>query len=166
MASMMNCAMMLRFFAPMARRMPISRVRSVTETSMMFMMPMPAASSAMELTSATPMRTGEGEGIELRDQRIVGDDFKIVLLARRHLADDAHDAAHLLHGVVICAWLARLHQDVQAAVPAAVTVQAGGDADDRKIVLVAARAAAFGFQHADHRVFDAVNLDLLANGEP
>ena len=27
--------------APMAMRMPISRVRSVTETSMMFMMPMP-----------------------------------------------------------------------------------------------------------------------------
>ena len=46
---MMNCVMMLRFFAPMARRMPISRVRSVTDTSMMFMMPMPAASKAMEL---------------------------------------------------------------------------------------------------------------------
>src|SRR5437763_1494276 len=57
MASMMNWVMMLRFLAPMARRMPISRVRSVTETSMMFMMPMPAASRAMELTTATPMRT-------------------------------------------------------------------------------------------------------------
>ena len=56
---MMNWTMMLRFFAPMARRMPISRVRSVTDTSMMFMMPMPAASSAMELTSATPMRTAK-----------------------------------------------------------------------------------------------------------
>ncbi len=36
--------------APMARRMPISRVRSVTETSMMFMMPMPPTS---RLTPAT-----------------------------------------------------------------------------------------------------------------
>ena len=45
----------------MARRMPISRVRSVTETSMMFMMPMPAASSAMELISrhADAQRAGE-----------------------------------------------------------------------------------------------------------
>ena len=34
----------------MARRMPISRVRSVTETSMMFMMPMPPTS---RLTAAT-----------------------------------------------------------------------------------------------------------------
>jgi len=31
--------------APMDMRMPISRVRSVTETSMMFMMPMPPTSS-------------------------------------------------------------------------------------------------------------------------
>ena len=57
MASMMNCVMMLRFLAPTARRIPISRVRSVTETSMMFMMPMPAASNAIELTTATPTRT-------------------------------------------------------------------------------------------------------------
>ena len=36
--------------APMARRMPISRVRSVTDTSMMFMMPMPPT---IRLTAAT-----------------------------------------------------------------------------------------------------------------
>ena len=34
-------------FAPMALRMPISRVRSVTDTSMMFMIPMPPTSSEM-----------------------------------------------------------------------------------------------------------------------
>ena len=55
-ASRMNCVSTLRFFAPIARRTPISRVRSVTETSMMFMMPMPAAKSAMELTAAAPIR--------------------------------------------------------------------------------------------------------------
>ena len=32
----------------MARRIPISRVRSVTDTSMMFMMPMPPTSSDTE----------------------------------------------------------------------------------------------------------------------
>ena len=55
-ASQRNCAMMLRFLAPMARRMPISLVRSVTDTSMMFMMPTPAATSAMEEMTAEPMR--------------------------------------------------------------------------------------------------------------
>ena len=39
--------MMLLRSAPMALRMPISRVRSVTVTSMMFMMPMPPTSSEM-----------------------------------------------------------------------------------------------------------------------
>ena len=42
---------MLRRVAPMALRTPISRVRSVTLTSMMFMMPMPPTS---KLTAAMP----------------------------------------------------------------------------------------------------------------
>ena len=39
--------MMLPKVAPSAFRMPISRVRSVTETIMMFMMPMPPTRSEM-----------------------------------------------------------------------------------------------------------------------
>ena len=41
-ASMTNCCKMVRRFAPRDLRMPIYRVRSVTDTSMMFMIPMPA----------------------------------------------------------------------------------------------------------------------------
>jgi hypothetical protein len=44
---MRNWEMMSRRFAPRARRMPISRVRSVTVASMMFMMPMPPTTSEM-----------------------------------------------------------------------------------------------------------------------
>jgi hypothetical protein len=40
----------------MALRTPISRVRSVTLTSMMFMMPTPAARRAMTLTTKAPIR--------------------------------------------------------------------------------------------------------------
>ena len=41
----------------MARRMPISRVRSVTETSMMFMMPMPPTTRLTPATAASsPVR--------------------------------------------------------------------------------------------------------------
>ena len=47
-ASMMNCMVMSRRLAPSARRMPISRVRSVTVASMMFMMPMPPTTSEIE----------------------------------------------------------------------------------------------------------------------
>ena len=45
--------------APTARRMPISRVRSVTESSMMFMMPMPptiSETAAMLASSAVIVR--------------------------------------------------------------------------------------------------------------
>jgi hypothetical protein len=40
-ASIRNCHKISLRRAPIAMRMPISRVRSVTDTSMMFMMPMP-----------------------------------------------------------------------------------------------------------------------------
>ena len=39
--------------APTALRSPISRVRSLTETSMMFMIPMPPTRSEMPATSVT-----------------------------------------------------------------------------------------------------------------
>ena len=44
-ASMRNCVRMSRPCAPTARRTPISRVRSVTLTSMIFMIPMPPTMS-------------------------------------------------------------------------------------------------------------------------
>ena len=50
-ASTRNWSSTSRGCAPIARRMPISRVRSVTDTSMMFMMPMPPTTSD---TAATP----------------------------------------------------------------------------------------------------------------
>ena len=46
-ASIKNCIRMFPRAAPMALRMPISRVRSLTLTSMMFMMPMPPTSREM-----------------------------------------------------------------------------------------------------------------------
>ena len=54
-ASMRNCTRMSDFLAPTALRTPISRVRSVTETNMMFMMPMPPTSNAMLTTPATTL---------------------------------------------------------------------------------------------------------------
>ena len=48
--SVRNCMRIRRFRAPSAFFKPISLVRSVTETSMMFMTPMPPTSSAIEAT--------------------------------------------------------------------------------------------------------------------
>lgn len=43
-ASIKNCVLMSDGFAPIALRSPISRVLSVTETSMIFMIPIPPTS--------------------------------------------------------------------------------------------------------------------------
>ncbi len=53
--SIRNCMVMSRRFAPDVRRTPISRVRSTTDVSMMFMMPMPPTSSAS--TATLPITT-------------------------------------------------------------------------------------------------------------
>ena len=53
-ASIKNWVVMSRPAAPIALRMPISRVRSVTETSMMFMIPIPATSSATPPIAVNP----------------------------------------------------------------------------------------------------------------
>ena len=45
--SVRNCSRIRRFFAPMAFLRPISLVRSVTDTSIMFITPMPPTSREM-----------------------------------------------------------------------------------------------------------------------
>ncbi len=50
-ASTRNCTRMSRSRAPIDMRMPISRVRSATLTSMMFMTPMPPTSRLMAATA-------------------------------------------------------------------------------------------------------------------
>ena len=50
-ASVRNCVRMSLRRAPTALRMPISRVRSVTLTSMMFITPIPPTSSEIAATS-------------------------------------------------------------------------------------------------------------------
>ena len=51
-ASTRNCRKMWWLRAPTAMRRPISRVRSVTETSMIFMMPTPPTTSEMAATTS------------------------------------------------------------------------------------------------------------------
>ena len=50
--SVRNWNRIVEVFAPKAFRMPISRVRSVMDTSMIFITPIPPTSSEMALTAA------------------------------------------------------------------------------------------------------------------
>ena len=57
MASSRNCQVMSLLRAPMALRTPISRVRSVTLTSMMFITPTPPISKPIELSTTVATAT-------------------------------------------------------------------------------------------------------------
>ena len=56
-ASITNCCIMTLRFAPSALRMPISLVRSVTDTSMMFITPTPATSREIPAMPPRPADT-------------------------------------------------------------------------------------------------------------
>ena len=62
-ASTRNWVRMSRRRAPSALRMPISRVRSVTDTSMMFMITMPPTNSEI---AATPIETMKMPPVSVR----------------------------------------------------------------------------------------------------
>ena len=127
-------------------------------------MPMPAASKAIELTTSHADADGEREGVELGDERVIGGNLKGILLAGRHLADEAQQAAHLLDAGVVAGAVAGLDEDGEAAPDVAEAVEAGGEGDDGEVVLVAAQGAAFGLEHAHDGVIQAVYLHPLADG--
>ena len=85
-ASARNWRTMSRRRAPMALRTPISRVRSVTDTSMMFITPMPPTSRPMELSTTITSAVTEVSCAELLDHLIGGRDREIVGRGERHVA--------------------------------------------------------------------------------
>ena len=56
-ASIRNCVIISFFLAPHALRMPISRVRSVTDTSIIFITPMPPMSSPTDEMATISAKT-------------------------------------------------------------------------------------------------------------
>ena len=101
-ASIRNWSRMLKRVAPSALRMPISRVRSVTDTSMMFMMPMPPTSSdtaAMPesryvMTSRRLLRRRQNVGL-IADLEIVRRALPNPVLAAQHALDVRHRVGDL-----------------------------------------------------------------------
>ena len=95
--SMRNCDMTSLRRAPSALRTPISRVRSVTETSMMFMMTMPPTTSEMA-ASETKSEEAGADALPDADEGLVGIDGEAVFAARRVVPDGAKDDADLIDG--------------------------------------------------------------------
>ena len=91
-ASARNCRRMSRLRAPIDLRTPISFVRSVTLTSMMFMIPIPAATSAMVLITNAPIRITPAMEAKALFSESFGVNLKIVRLFRLQSARDPHRA--------------------------------------------------------------------------
>ena len=78
-----NCISTCQPFAPTAMRVPISRVRSVTETSMMFMIPMPPTSSEIDAIAASSTRITRAVDPTTSAQVLLRAHREVVVLAGR-----------------------------------------------------------------------------------
>ena len=70
---------MSRRKAPTALRTPISRVRSVTDTSMMFITPTPPIRSEMNAMKTIAPRDAARDALEALDHLVRRDDGEVVL---------------------------------------------------------------------------------------
>ena len=157
-ASTRNCSQHLALGAPMASRMPISRVRSVTETSMMFMMPMPPTSRLTAATAdsrpvSTPVVAGQRLVICFMSQH-----REIVFLAGADVAPLAHQALDV--GLDLGGRRRRRGPRRRWCAMSLLPAMRRWKACERhqdEIVLVGAEArCALGLQHADHLAGDCL----------
>ena len=100
---------MSRRGAPTAFRSPISRVRSVTTISMMFMMTTPPTTSD---NATTPMSTEKMPVVACEiEHGAGGEDAEVVLLPRREPPMDPERHDGLVHGLFEHRGIARPHHE-------------------------------------------------------
>ena len=154
--------------APTAMRSPISRVRSVTDTSMMFMMPMPPTSSETEAMAASSrVSTFEDASCDcstsVRLRMLKSSSWKVCSRCRwrssPRISCSASGMARASRTLTAMepteralAWLAAQH-----------LLLGGAERDQDRVVLVLAeRGLALALQDADHREGDVLDPDHLA----
>ena len=108
--SVMNWIRISRRRAPSALRRPISRVRSVTETSMMFMMPMPPTSSEIAGDAAQEDGQDAGDALDGVENAFLREDREIIL-ANAGAMSRAEDLRNLFRGVGNGLEIHRLDED-------------------------------------------------------
>ena len=164
-ASTRNCISTSFSSAPMASRVPISRVRSVTDTSMMFMMPMPPTSRLTAATAASrPVSTRVELGQGLHDFFHVPH-IEIIFLAvpirRRSRIRVSTSFLNFFRGnAVFCGEIDG--GDILVARNAPLK---RGDGNQHNIVLILPETGlALGFQHPDHLKGEFLKANGRAQG--
>ena len=164
-ASIRNCSSTSRSSAPMARRRPISRVRSVTLTSMMFMMPMPPTS---RLTAAT---APEQRGHHLRGARerlgelLRVEHVEVVVVALGELAALAQQLPEArLQPRAVGAVLHRHQERRDPLVAGDAALQRVQRHEHRVVLVVAHGGLALGGEHADHLAGELLDAQAARPG--
>ena len=155
-ASMRNWVRMSRPCAPTAMRTPISRVRSVTLTSMMFMMPMPPTIER-DAGNRTQQQTGhdvDSRGGGLGDLLLVAHG-EVVVASGADVVPLAKQFGNLLLRRREIVGRGDLDIDVAQGCPTDDAFHRAGVGHDDDVVLVRAlRAEAFRREHAGNRKRD------------
>ena len=161
-ASNRNCQVMSLRRAPMALRTPISRVRSVTETSMMFITPMPPTMSPMDEITMVTITTVAMISRKLAYERLRRGDAKTVRRRGFITTQPAqHGSGFILrlgqpagkrhggHKELLGIWIKRLESEI-------------GYVHDFIVAIITQERFAFR-QRSNHDKGMPVHLDFLAN---
>ena len=151
--------------APSDLRMPISRVRSVTLTSMIFMITMPPTTREMHVTGTTTAaimpstwsikpRMASGVSVSKLSGSWPGRVWKARAQRETRVSGPGHPARVQAAGLV---WGGRR---ARSRCPSRTEPVERGDRDIDGIVLVAAKRGAELLLHTDHGELDALNADL------
>ena len=162
MASKRNCQVMSRLRAPMALRTPISRVRSVTETSMMFITPMPPMSRPIELRTTIDKHDAANDVVELLHHFHLRLNREIIRLVVGNFAAAAQNFADLIHGGIELAGIRE--KAIADLVAAGIQLHESVIGDDGAAIFVV-RAETVGrfFKHSHDREGRAVHQNFLAH---
>ncbi len=164
-ASTRNWSSTSRSSAPIARRVPISRVRSVIDTSMMFMMPMPPTS---RLTAATAPSSVVSSCVVPVMVRAISRVSSTLKLSSTPSPMRRRSRIRLLHGgldPVGSAAVADGQLDLADVVAAGDAPVQRAQRHQHRVVLVAAhRRLALRLQQADHLARELLHADGAADG--
>ena len=144
-----NCMRIVRRRAPNARRTPISRVRSVTATNMMFITPMPPTSSVIRPIAIATPNSADVSSLKI----LTSSDWRLIENVSAVSGASPRDAAKHFDDLLLCLvqMIGSRGGDDRHVALHPVDRAERVDRDDHDVVERPAERLALRLEHADHR---------------